>query len=178
MLIKRRKRRVPGLNATSTADISFILLVFFLVISSMDSNKGISKYLPPSDSEDTEQRVTELDRRNVMDIVIGTEGKILVDGKPLAVDRLKERIVWFVKNCPHRAVHVVNISMQPDTKYDDYFHVQDAVARAYATLRNTCARSRFHKRYADCTDEERSVVDKAFPQRVMENIEGKEVKGD
>ena len=66
MFIRRRKRRVPGLNTTSTADISFILLVFFLVISSMDSNKGIRKLLPPAEKDDTEQKVTEMDSRNVL----------------------------------------------------------------------------------------------------------------
>ena len=49
MNFRRGKREVPGLNTTSTADISFILLVFFLVISSMDSTKGVFKQLPPED---------------------------------------------------------------------------------------------------------------------------------
>lgn len=47
MNFRRGKREVPGLNTTSTADISFILLVFFLVISSMDSTKGVFKQLRP-----------------------------------------------------------------------------------------------------------------------------------
>lgn len=174
MFIRRRKRRVPGLNTTSTADISFILLVFFLVISSMDSNKGIRKLLPPAEKDDTEQKVTEMDSRNVLEITIGKSGQLMVDGRPLEMGRLKERVAGFVRNCPQRSRHVVNITMLPDSRYDDYFHVQDAVMSAYAMLRNRCARSRFHKPYAACSDEERKVVDKAFPQRVMESIKGKE----
>ncbi len=173
MFIRRRKRRVPGLNTTSTADISFILLVFFLVISSMDSNKGIRKLLPPAE-KDAEQKVTEMDSRNVLEITIGKSGQLMVDGRPLEMGRLKERVAGFVRNCPQRSRHVVNITMLPDSRYDDYFHVQDAVTSAYAMLRNRCARSRFHKPYAACSDEERKVVDKAFPQRVMESIKGKE----
>ncbi len=169
---------VPELNTTSTADISFILLVFFLVITSMDSNKGISKLLPPPDKENTEQTVTEMDARNVLDIAIGTNGQIAVDGKAIAIDKLKERVAGFVRNCPQRSRHVVNITMLADSKYDDYFHVQNAVSAAYAQLKNKCARSRFHKSYAECSDAERQVVDKAFPQRVMENIKGREVHND
>ena len=59
MNFRRGKRDVPGLNTTSTADISFILLVFFLVISSMDSTKGVFKQLPPEDKAKTEE-VTEM----------------------------------------------------------------------------------------------------------------------
>ena len=88
MNFRRGKREVPGLNTTSTADISFILLVFFLVISSMDSTKGVFKQLPPEDKAKTEE-VTEMDRRNVMDISIWGEGDVRVDGKPVDVRRLQ-----------------------------------------------------------------------------------------
>ncbi len=174
-----RKNRdgVPELNTTSTADISFILLVFFLVITSMDSNKGISKLLPPPEKENTEQTVTEMDARNVLEITIGKDGQIAADGKAIDIAKLKERIVGFVRNCPQRSRHVVNITMLADSKYDDYFHVQDAISSAYAQLKNKCAHSRYHKSYAECSDEERQAVDKAFPQRVMENIR-KEVYDD
>ena len=158
MFIRRRKRRVPGLNTTSTADISFILLVFFLVISSMDSNKGIRKLLPPAEKDDTEQKVTEMDSRNVLEITIGKSGQLMVDGRPLEMGRLKERVAGFVRNCPQRSRHVVNITMLPDSRYDDYFHVQDAVTSAYAMLRNRCARSRFHKPYAACSDDTQGCI--------------------
>ena len=55
MFLRRRHREVPGLNTTSTADISFMLLVFFLVTSSMDSDKGLGRKLPPVDEQQQEQ---------------------------------------------------------------------------------------------------------------------------
>ena len=51
MNIRRQKHRVPALNTTSTADISFMLLIFFLVASSMDVDKGLSRQLPPADNQ-------------------------------------------------------------------------------------------------------------------------------
>ena len=48
----RKKRKVPGLNASSTADISFILLIFFLVTTSMDTDSGLARRLPPPPADD------------------------------------------------------------------------------------------------------------------------------
>ena len=63
MLIKRRKHRVPELNTTSTADISFMLLTFFLVTTSMDVDRGIVRQLPPADSEeDADNMDTEVSK--------------------------------------------------------------------------------------------------------------------
>lgn len=165
----RRKQSVPLLNTTSTADISFILLVFFLVISSMDSNKSISRQLAPADKNKTEE-TTEMDARNVLDIAIGNEGRISVDGKPVKMEQLAARVEKFVANCPNRKTHVVNVTMLADSKYDDYFHVQDAITTAYGNLRNRLAMARWHKPYASCSDDEKRKVEKVVPQRVMESI--------
>ena len=62
MIIKRRHHSVPGLNTTATADISFMLLIFFLVASSMDLDKGLARVLPPVDDE--EQKVETLVERD------------------------------------------------------------------------------------------------------------------
>ncbi len=170
MMFTRRKRSVPLLNTTSTADISFILLVFFLVISSMDSNKGLSRQLAPAEKNKTEE-TTEMDRRNVLDITIGTGGQIAVDGKSVAADKLADRVERFVATCPSRATHVLNVMMLPDSKYDDYFHVQDAISKAYGNLRNRLAVAKWHTPYSALDDQRRRQVDKAIPQRVMESID-------
>lgn len=176
MIRRRRKLAVPGLNATSTADISFILLVFFLVISSMDSNKGLQRQLAPQQKERDEQ-ITEIDARNVLDIAIGADGGITVDKHLTDIKQLAARISHFVENSPRRSAHMINVTMFPDSRYDDYFHVQDAISTAYLSLRQKYAVKRFRKSYADCNDDERKAVDKEFPQRVTESVETKEDKG-
>lgn len=175
MIIRRTRRAVPGLNTTSTADISFILLVFFLVISSMDSNKGVQRQLPPPEKAPTEE-VTEMDRRNVLDISIRGAGEILVDGKPVDAADVRAKVEHFVARCPQRATHVVNVTMLPTSKYDDYFHVQDAISAAYTRLRNATARTVYHRPYSACSQYERGQVDKLVPQRVMETVETVEKK--
>ena len=76
----------------------------------------------------------------------------------------------FVAGCPDRATHVVSIKMLTTSKYDDYFHVQDAVSSAYTSIRNSAAMGIYHKRYAECEQYERKKIDKLYPQRVMENL--------
>ena len=68
-MFSRPKRRVPGLNTTSTADISFMLLIFFLVTSSMDSDKGLARQLPPPQNEQVEQEL-KVKERNVLKITL------------------------------------------------------------------------------------------------------------
>lgn len=69
MLIKRRRHRVPALNTASTADISFMLLIFFLVTTSMDVDKGITRQLPPVEQTE-DNSVAEVQRGNIMQCVI------------------------------------------------------------------------------------------------------------
>ena len=170
MDFRRRKRSVPGLNTTSTADISFILLVFFLVISSMDSNKGVQKQLAPEDKAKTED-VTEIDRHNVLTISLLGKGDIRVDGKKTDAARLSAVVERFVARCPDRQRHVVSVEMLPTSCYDDYFHVQDAVNAAYSRLRAASARQLYRKPYTQLSEYQRKAVDKMVPQRVMEKVD-------
>ena len=82
-MIKRNKRRlVPSLNTTSTADISFMLLIFFLVTTSMDLDKGLRRVLPPVDNQQQQQE-TNIDKDKLMAITITDADSAFVDGKPL-----------------------------------------------------------------------------------------------
>ena len=85
MILRHTKRTVPQLNTTSTADISFILLVFFLVMTSMDVDKGLSRTLPPI-QDDSSTEVTEISRDNVLSITLTPSGSLLnlcrQDGRP------------------------------------------------------------------------------------------------
>ena len=81
-MFARRHRRSFGLNTTSTADISFVLLIFFLVTTSMDQSKGLVRQLPPM--EPAEQTPTEVDRRDVLTFALAANGTVTVDVKPIA----------------------------------------------------------------------------------------------
>lgn len=74
MFRQRERRKVPGLNTTSTADISFMLLILFLVASSMDLDKGIARQLPPMEKEQKQQ--TAVDGRKVIRLAIDANNKV------------------------------------------------------------------------------------------------------
>lgn len=100
-MIRRRhdRRRVPSLNTTATGDISFMLLVFFLVITSMDTDKGLLRKLPPQDNE-KEETIADIDKRNVLQLTLTASGDILADGKPLNGDSLRKEVMTFVDKKP------------------------------------------------------------------------------
>ena len=74
----KKKRKVPGLNASSTADISFILLIFFLITTSMDTDMGLARRLPqPPEDEEIKQEL-KIKERNVMEVRINAQGFLWV----------------------------------------------------------------------------------------------------
>lgn len=143
-MIRRRhdRRRVPSLNTTATGDISFMLLVFFLVITSMDTDKGLLRKLPPQDNE-KEETIADIDKRNVLQLTLTASGDILADGKPLNGDSLRKEVMTFVDKKADRRKHIISISVDPKADYSSYFNMQNEIVAAYNTLRNiySCAHS-------------------------------------
>lgn len=167
MRIGKSHRRIPELNTTSTADISFMLLTFFLVTSSMDSDKGLVRQLPPAPQrQENEEREVRIDRENVMSVALDAGDKLTCDGKNVTLAQLKAKVMAFVQSKP--TTHVIAVKADPNTSYDAYFKMQNAIVAAYNRLRDKQARHSFGHSYAECNDEERTTVAKQLPQRISE----------
>ena len=82
MLIRRNRNETPGLNTTSTADISFMLLIFFLVTTSMDVDKGLLRQLPSPEPQKKEQQESVVDKNNLMAIHLTAGDTLLVNNQP------------------------------------------------------------------------------------------------
>jgi biopolymer transport protein ExbD len=189
-MFQRRKHENPELNTTSTADISFMLLIFFLVTSSMDTDKGLARQLPTPEDQ-TEEQDLVVKRRNVMQLRLDAAGRLTCDGDTIGTDELTRRVEEFVANAsdnpekPERSErelhllgrykvsdrHVIFIQAAPAATYDAYFQMQNAVVAAYAHLRNELAQRHFGHPYAECSQEQREVVAMVYPQRISERIE-------
>lgn len=89
-MIKHRHRAIPELNTTSTADISFMLLVFFLVTSSMTSDKGLGRKLPPIDEHQQEQR--DVNRSNVLEVKLDANDILYCDGQQVTISSCNSRL--------------------------------------------------------------------------------------
>lgn len=188
-MLRERKRthRVPELNTTSTADISFMLLTFFLVTTSMDSDNGMSRQLPPIPQQ-KEQAVQEVKRRNVLIIGIGADNDITCNGKPVEMDALRGCVAEFVDNadnlaslpekllrdipllgyCSVTANHQIFIQSDRAATYDAYMGVQNAIMEGYNDLRDRLSIKRFGHPYSQCTDEQQKAVEEYYPFHLSE----------
>ena len=192
-MFRRQRREVPGLNTTSTADISFMLLIFFLVTSSMDTDKGLSRQLPPPE-DSTEEVEVEVKHRNVLALELDAHDQLTCNGEPIGYEELTRRVEEFVANrndapeLPEKSQrevhlmglvsvsdrHVITIKADRLTTYNAYFEMQNAIVRGYHNLRNELARSRFGRSYAQCSDEERDAIALVYPQRISEDMPAEE----
>ncbi|MCD8296832.1 MAG: biopolymer transporter ExbD [Prevotella sp.] len=173
MILKHKGRKLPGINTTSTADISFILLVSFLVMTSMDVDKGLMRQLPTPETTER-QNITDIEKRNVMNLRITSSGELLEDDAPLDESKLRSKTIDFISNVSDRKKHVIVIDIDSKAPYVAYFNVQNELAAAYNTLRNGYARKAFGRDYALCTPEQREQVRAYYPQRITETTNWKE----
>lgn len=180
------KRKTPGLNTSSMADISFLLLTFFLLTSSINTDMGIARRLPPPLPDNIEP--PEVRERNIFTVKINSQDKLLFNKEVGDVSMLKERAKEFLgnpKNDPNlpekQDVYIEGfggtypvskgvISLQNDrgTSYDMYFRVQNELAAAINEMRNELSNEKFHKNYSDINDTQREAIDKAIPISISE----------
>ena len=172
------KRKVPGLNASSTADISFILLIFFLVTTSMDTDRGLAVRLP-NPPEENQQDPPKIRERNSMIVNVNMNNQIMVtiakEPREIQVSELRELAKEFISNPEDKADlpekvavelpapfgvqmitknHVISLQTDRATNYDTYFQVENELYGAYNDLRDELARKTFGRPYRECTEDE------------------------
>ena len=108
-----------------------MLLVFFLVTSSMDSDKGLRRELPPPPQG--EQRAVDIQKEDIMTVALCADNQLVVEGDTVTAAQLQKRIVDFAAVAPKR--RVIDLSVSPTATYDAYFHLQETVVAAYRRLK-------------------------------------------
>lgn len=165
MMFRRRERRkVPGLNTTSTADISFMLLILFLVASSMDLDKGLSRQLPPADKKNTPPAA--VDSRRTVRIVIDADSKVTLDGKPVTLVELRHHAARLIRTAGKG--HLIQLQSDRKASYDAYLHVQNQLVAAYNGVRNQRSISLFGKTFEQCSHEQQMQIAGEVPMRISE----------
>ena len=128
---KQKQSEVPELNTTSTADISFMLLVFFLVTSSMDTDHGLGRKLAPMDDHHQEQR--DINRSNVLQVSIDDNDVLSCDGKTVTLDELRQQVESFLAS-RQTSQYVIAVETGRKTSYNAYFEMQNSIVTAYRKL--------------------------------------------
>lgn len=170
MLFRRKRREVPGLNTTSTADISFMLLIFFLVTTSMDIDKAMHRQLPPQDKEKHEQR--DIDKSKVLSLHLHDDGHLTVDEveAPMAEAADKQKLRRMVKEFILRQgpSHIIEVRTDRMCDYDTYFTLQNELMRSYREIRDAASKKMFGHAYSQCTEKDKDKIQSFYPQRIQE----------
>ena len=166
MFRKRYRQQIPELNTTSTADISFMLLIFFLVTSSMDTDKGLMRQLAPPPME--HQQPQDVNKDYVIQVSLDAHDQLTCDGKTSTLNELQETVTTMVQ--VNRTGHVVSVQADRETTYEAYFRMQDAIVAAYHRLRERYSQERYGRPYHRLTADERSIVNDYYPQRISESL--------
>ena len=123
MIIKER-RPMQEINSSSMADIAFLLLVFFLVTTTISLDKGISLILPADGNE------LEVNKSNIVNILINDQGKVLIDDNP---GRIKDIKSIALKRINQNSNVIFSVLTTKRTKYKHYIQVLDQLKQANAT---------------------------------------------
>ena len=149
-----RDRMSPEINAGSMADIAFLLLIFFLVTTTIVEDKGITVKLPPWSEEEPD--ITRLKTRNVFSVLVNAQDQLLVRGRVMDVDRLREEAKLFIAN-PYNQPDMAEkptkaiISLKNDrgTSYQAYLQVYNELKAAYNELWDEMSLSKYGVPYSE-----------------------------
>jgi len=184
----RKKRKISEINSSSMADISFLLLIFFLVTTSMNVSTGLSRRLPPPLQPNQKPEDIDIKKRNIFIVKVNSLNQLMVQGLEINVRQLREKAKEFIQNAsndpnlPEKVTvnielignieitkdHVISLQNDVDTQYQAYIEVQNELVAAYNELRNEFSKERFGKMYADLTEDQQKAVQSVYPQKISE----------
>lgn len=167
-----KSRQNPNVSAGSMADIAFLLLIFFLVTTTIVQDKGLLVKLPMWVPDPP---AVSMNERNVLNILINADDAILSSGKEIKYEDLKSTIVEFIDNPqqlstmpiqPNKAI----ISLQNDrgTTYATYLKVYSETKAAYMMLWENEAQSIYGMSYEKCSTADKKLIRSKYPQVISE----------
>ena len=177
------------------ADIAFLLLIFFLVATTMNTDTGLMRMLPPMPPENQQQEEIKVKERNLFLVLISGSGNIMagVLGKQeqIQLSQLKDLAKEFItnpmddENLPEKVDReidmadgskwtypvsegVVSLQTTRDTGYQAYIMVQNELTRAFNEVRDDVAQRKFGAKFSELNEDQRNAVSKAVPLKISE----------
>ena len=180
-------RKIPEIPSASLADIAFMLLIFFLVTTTMDVDSGLERRLPQWVDQDQLDDDTQIKERNVFVVLVNRNNDLLVENEYVRIEDLRERAKEFMANPlnadnlpekePKEVAYfgqvdvtkgVISLRNDLDTKYGTYLAVQNELVGAINELREELAKSKFGKSYANLDKDKQRAIRIIYPSRISE----------
>ena len=177
---------VQEINAGSMADIAFLLLIFFLVTTTMDVDSGILRILPPPPPADA-PKPPIIKERNVFKVLTNNKDMLMVEGKPSAISDLKKMAKEFFSNPSNKenlsekkekdipligkvmvTKGVISLKNDRGTSYELYINVQNELAAAVNELKDEFSQRQFGKKFDALNKDQQKAVKKAVPMAISE----------
>ena len=181
------KKSVPEINASSQADIAFLLLIFFLVAASMDTDSGIFRRLPPMPPEDVVVNPPKYAKRNILQVLVNKNDMLAVNGEIMDISMLKDKALEFILNPQNKpdlpakdikevpffgrvevSKGIVFLQSDRGTSYKMYIAVQDELAAAFNEARDIKSMEQWGKKYDELDPEQQDAVRKVVPTAISE----------
>ena len=180
-------KKTPAINSSSTADIAFLLLCYFLMTTTMGTQTGLSRRLPPMPDPNQKVEDQKVNRRNIIIVKINSADRILAGSEPIDVSQLKDKIKIFLTNPTDdpnlpvmesteiaglgtRKVSKGVISLQNDrgTSYQAYIAVQNELVKAVNELRDEASMREFGKKFLALDEDGQKIIKELVPQQISE----------
>ena len=184
----KKKREVPEINSSSTADIAFLLLIFFLITTSMDTDRGLARRLPPPPEKDQKLDDAKKKERNVLQVFLNMQDQLMCGNDYITVDQLRAKAKEFIanpynedtkpekisKNVPFFGTvqvtegHVISLRCDRGSSYKAYMSVQNELVAAYNELREALAQEKWQKNYMELDQEQQDAIREIYSQKISE----------
>ena len=187
----RAKKKAGEINSSSMADIAFLLLIFFLVTTTMDVDTGMKRTLPPWIDPKEQQNDVDVNERNVLKVNVSRSGAIMVGTEEYRSNDLRRvgehsrlsREVYFFLVDPDRSNKkdveidganykvsegLFSLKADDETEYKIYLKVQDELTHAFNLYRDDIARQVYGSKYDELNDLEAQHIRKAVPMKISE----------
>jgi len=179
-----RRGGPPEVNAGSMADIAFLLLIFFLVTTTIETDAGLDRMLPPMEPPDTDVVIKQ---KNIFTVNINKNGQLLVEEELLDLKQLRERAIQFLDNGGDRTCNyckgkkdesssdnptkaIISLKNDRETSYGTYITVQNELVGAYNDLRNREGQRLYGRNF---TEMESEFLNPETPSRIRDELKEK-----
>lgn len=171
----RKSRAVPEINAGSMADIAFLLLIFFLVTTTMDSDAGLQVKLPPWPDPNQPPPTSTQNNRDVLEVLINANNQLLVEKKIMQVNELNDFAKRFLTNDgkdPTMATSskkaIISLKNDRGTGYETYVNVYNELIRAYNEVRDEASEKKYGKPFSKLTKKQKDEIKDVYPMKISE----------